>query len=237
MSYGVLFRVWGEFALFTRPEMKAERVSYLVPPASALRGVAEAIHLPGVDRPRTDAADKPPIRWDIRKVAVMKPVPVQLVSVRRNELGSPGPCDIEENRQQRASLLLRDVEYVVHAALAPPPGGAELPARVIAKHLEIFKRRLKRGERHFQPYLGCREFPAHCEPAPEPWEVYKRQAREANPGERDLGRMLHEILYRKIFGKDGEVVGWEPEPDGRKWFDARMNHGVVVFPKLAEDAQ
>ena len=227
MSYGVHFRVSGDFALFTRPEMKAERVSYEVPPASALRGIAEAIHLPGTDRPRPDVADKPPVRWEILKVAVLRPV--QLVSVRRNELGSPEPCDIEDNRQPRASLLLRDVEYVIHAAVSSPVGAPALPAPIAAKHLEIFKRRLKRGEQHFQPYLGCREFPAKCECAPEPWEAHKRQARKANPGERDLGRMLREIYYRKVFGKNGEFIGWEADTDKRDWFNAKMIGGVVNF--------
>lgn len=243
MNYGVLFRVRGDFALFTRPDLKAERVSYLIPPASALRGIAEAIHLPGVDR--ADDPEKPPVCWDIRKVAVLNPLPVQLASVRRNELGAtlsfdkrgePVPCYVEDERQQRASLLLRDVDYVVHAALAPPPGKPDIPARIVAKHLEIFKRRLKRGEQKFQPYLGCREFPAQCDYVPKTsWEEYKRRAASANPGRRELGRMLREIIYRKIPAKNGEAVQWKA--DKRLWFDAEINDGVVVFPKLAEDAK
>ena len=224
MSYGVHFRVSGDFALFTRPEMKAERVSYEVPPASALRGIAEAIHLPGTDRPRPDAADKPPVRWEILKVAVLKPV--RFASVRRNELGTTAPCDIEDDRQQRASLLLRDVEYVVHAAVSSPVDGADIPAPVAAKHLEIFKRRLKRGEQHFQPYLGCREFPARCEFAPPPWETYQRQAREANPGERPLGRMLREVRYAKARTRKGESPHYNAAPE---WFVAVMRDGVVDF--------
>lgn len=98
MNYGVHFRVWGERALFTRPELKAERVSYDVPPASALRGVAEAIHW------------KPAIRYKIRRVAVLNPI--RFASVRRNELGTFAPCDIEDHRQQRASLPLRDAGLV-----------------------------------------------------------------------------------------------------------------------------
>ena len=210
MSYGVRFRVWGEFALFTRPEMKAERVSYDAPPASALRGVAEAIHW------------KPAIRYEIQSVAVLNPV--RFASLRRNELGVKAACEIEGHRQQRAALVLRDVDYIVHAALELTDSAGE--GESVAKHLEMFKRRLARGQNQFQPYLGCREFPAHCGPAPEP---PPRPCAE-NMGVRPLGRMLREIRYRPL--KSGSRA-YEAAPE---FFSAVMRDGVVNFFPRGEAA-
>ncbi len=102
----VRLRVWGDNACFTRPEMKVERVSYDVMTPSAARGILEAIHW------------KPAIRWRVEQIDVLKPI--QWESVRRNEVGgvmSPRTSGlfIEDERQQRAGLFLRDVEYVIHA--------------------------------------------------------------------------------------------------------------------------
>src|SRR5262249_39056675 len=117
MNYGIRLRIWSDWALFTRPEMKAERVSYDVITPSAARGVIVAVYW------------KPQIRWIGDRIHVMKPV--RFASIRRNELGSVIPAGsvskamqggsgnlgvyIEEDRQQRASVLLRDVEYVIEA--------------------------------------------------------------------------------------------------------------------------
>ena len=116
MSYGIKLHVWGEYALFTRPEMKVERVSYDVMTPSAARGILEAIYW------------KPQIRWNIRSIEVLKPI--RFTNIRRNEVGKkataptrtvmagePGNLGllIEDERQQRASMLLRDVAYVIEA--------------------------------------------------------------------------------------------------------------------------
>lgn len=164
MGYGIKLRVWGDYACFTRPEMKVERVSYDVMTPSAARGIIEAIHW------------KPAIRWVIDAIHVLQPI--KFDNVRRNEVSSkiskPNPTtamrekkplfflvDDGSNRQQRASTLLRNVEYVVeaHFELTPKAG----PEDNEGKHLDIFNRRARNGQFFHQPCLGCREFPAFFE--------------------------------------------------------------------------
>lgn len=164
MAYGIKLRVWGDYACFTRPEMKVERVSYDVMTPSAARGILEAIHW------------KPSIRWVIDKIHVQKPI--RFDNVRRNEVSSkvpkPNPAnamrdkkplyfivDDGSNRQQRASTLLRDVEYVIeaHFELTDKAGSEDSEG----KHLDIFNRRAKKGQFFHHPALGCREFPAKFE--------------------------------------------------------------------------
>ncbi len=183
MGYGVKIRVWGDYALFTRPEMKVERVSYDVMTPSAARGILEAIYW------------KPAIRWIIDRIHVLRPV--RFDNIRRNELASrvsvnksdmqgdrPVYRYIEDDRQQRASMVLRDVEYVIEAHFELTGFDAADPG----KHLAIFERRVKRGQCFHRPYFGCREFPVNfewCDEVPEP--VLK--------GEKDLGYMLHDIDF------------------------------------------
>lgn len=189
--YGVRLRVFGDYACFTRPEMKAERVSYDVPTPSALRGILESLHW------------KPAIQWRIDAVHVMKPI--RFESIRRNELGNKTPVSsvtgamkkgsalqtfIEDDRQQRAGLILKDVEYCVeaHFVLTDKAGSDDSPG----KHLDIFNRRLRKGQVWQRPCLGCREFPAHLgyleaiPPSP---------LSSCADGDRDLGWMLYDIDY------------------------------------------
>jgi CRISPR-associated protein Cas5d len=186
MAYGVAIRVWGDYALFTRPEMKVERVSYDVMTPSAARGIIEAIYW------------KPAIQWKINFIHVIKPIRFQ--NIRRNELeskiapsaisaamkrGGDLSVRIEEDRQQRASMVLRDVEYVIQAEFSftgktsdDEPG----------KHLGMFERRAKGGQAFHRPCFGCREFPAHfewCESIPQ----------SCHKGTRDLGFMLYDIDF------------------------------------------
>jgi CRISPR-associated protein Cas5d len=157
MSYGIRLHVWGERALFTRPEMKVERMSYDVITPSAARGVLEAIHW------------KPAMRWVVDSILVLKPI--RFESIRRNEVGhklsaanigkaiKAGRTDqlvtyVEEDRQQRAATILREVGYVLGAHL-------ELTAKAgaednIGKHLDIFNRRARRGQCFQAPCLGTR---------------------------------------------------------------------------------
>ena len=207
MGYGVRLKVWGEYACFTRPEMKAERVSYDVMTPSAARGILEAIHW------------KPALVWRIDCIHVMKPIHFE--SIRRNEVASKiskgniksamngGENDLHqyaaEDRQQRASLLLRDVEYVIeaHFDLTDKAGESDNPG----KHCDIFKRRARTGQCHMRPYLGCREFPAH-------FELIEADIPQSPlVGEQDLGWMLWDldfskemqpIFYRPVM-KDGIV--------------------------------
>ena len=142
-------KVWGENACFTRPEMKVERVSYDVMTPSAARGILEAILW------------KPAIRWQVTRIDVLKPI--RWTSVRRNEVGavmSPrtNGLFVEDQRQQRAGLFLRDVAYVIHAFFEmTDKAGAE---DNVKKFEEMFMRRAEKGQCFHRPYLGCREFAA-----------------------------------------------------------------------------
>ena len=185
MSYGIKVRVWGGYALFTRPEMKVERVSYDVMTPSAARGILEAIYW------------KPSIRWLIDRIHVLKPVKFE--NIRRNEVakrvsvnntdmqGNSRVCifaDDPKTRQQRASMVLRDVEYVIEAHFEVIGPDDTNPG----KHLAMFERRTKKGQCFHRPYLGCREFPVSFE-----WcdEIPK----SCLTGEKDLGFMLHDIDF------------------------------------------
>lgn len=210
MAYGVKVKVWGDYACFTRPEMKVERVSYDVMTPSAARGVLEAIHW------------KPALRWVVDRIRVLNRI--RFDTVRRNEVASKIPVGnvkkamngdssplrliVEEDRQQRASLLLREVAYVVeaHFELTSQAG----PADNEGKHLDTFNRRVAKGQCFHRPYLGCREFPAFFGPAEEPFPASVHQ------GERDLGWMLHDI---------GFDAGMEP-----RFFRAVMKDGVIEVP-------
>lgn len=191
---GVRLYVEGPYALFTRPENKAERVSYEVPTPSAARGVLEAIHW------------KPAIAWKIDRIHVLNPI--LFAGVRRNEVSQKGPgastirsaaargaplaLFIEETRQQRASLVLRHVAYVIeaHFELTDRAG----PEDNEGKHIDIFRRRARNGECFQQPCLGCREFPAYFSLLEEGEEMPRSAL--ANDAPRDLGLMLYDIDFR-----------------------------------------
>lgn len=161
MPYGIRLQVTGDYACFTRPEMKVERVSYDVMTPSAARGILEAIHW------------KPAIRWVIDAIHVLKPIRFQ--SIRRNEVGHKAPVSkiksamkagtveglhilVDEDRQQRAATVLIDVAYVIEAHFELTGEGG--PDDNEGKHLDIFNRRAARGQCFHQPCLGTREFPA-----------------------------------------------------------------------------
>lgn len=214
MGFGVKLRVWGDYACFTRPEMKVERVSYDVMTPSAARGILEAIHW------------KPAIRWVVDRIHVLRPI--RFDNVRRNEVSSkipkPNPetvmrdrkplyflVDDGSNRQQRASTLLRNVEYVVeaHFELTEKASSADNEG----KHLDIFNRRARSGQFFHQPCLGCREFPASFEllEGEVPQSCYAGENRE-------LGYMLLDIdferdmtpLFFKAVMQDGIIVPPSP---------------------------
>lgn len=218
--------VRGDFACFTRPEMKVERVSYDVPTPSAVRGVFEAIFW------------KPAIRWRVRKIEVLNPI--RWTSVRRNEVSAVmsergGGMYIEDNRQQRAGLLLQDVAYRFHAALEFIPrerrSGTANPAHDLkqgsgtagiievdhdenpGKYNAIFERRAQKGQCFNQPYLGCREFSCSfklVDPA------------KNSPPPVDETRELGFMLYDMDFSKEDDI---RPA-----FFKAKIEHGVVMVP-------
>ncbi len=194
MGVGVKVKVWGDYALFSRPEMKVERFSYDVMTPSAARGILEAIYW------------HPGMRWVIDKIHVVNPI--QFTSVRRNEVkskilassvlqaynGSDKPLYISSKADivQRASLILRDVEYVIeaHFEMTDRANASDNPG----KFKDIIMRRLKRGECFHMPYFGCREFPAHfCLCGDE--EI--RTAYDTVE-EKDLGFMLYDMDYSDL---------------------------------------
>lgn len=209
-----VLEVTGDYACFTRPEMKVERVSYDVITPSAARAVFEAILW------------KPAIAWRVERIDVL--APVRWVNIRRNEVGAVASTrnaeqamrsgrgllglNIEDERQQRAGLFLRDVRYRLHARfdLTDRAGEGDSPA----KFAEMFRRRARAGQCVNQPYLGCREFAARFrlveDPATEPPPLAEF--------DRDLGWMLYDLDYR---------TPASPQP---RFFNAHVQRGVLTVP-------
>jgi len=209
--------VRGDWACFTRPEMKVERVSYDVITPSAARAVFEAIFY------------KPAVRWEVRRIEVL--APVRWMNLRRNEVASvvssrnvqlamkQGAGElalyVDGDRQQRAALLLRDVAWRLHADLVVRPDrrDTELPAKFFA----MFERRARKGQCVNQPYLGCREFAAR-------WRLVENPASEPAPiaETRDLGWMLHDLDFTDPA---------DPQP---RFFRAQMTEGVIEVPRFGD---
>lgn len=228
--------VWGDYACFTRPEMKVERVSYDVITPSSARAIYEAILW------------KPAIRWHISKIEVLNPI--KWISVRRNEVGKKmvGPTQaqlsgesiaaigffIEEERQQRAGLFLRDVRYRIYARFEfiPPEerkcnravssefwADTEEQAQFVradekeAKYAAMFERRAKKGQCFHRPYLGCREFACN-------FKLVDSVAELTSPivDSRDLGFMLYDMNFEDVNN---------PKP---LFFRAEIKNGVVRVP-------
>ncbi len=224
--------VWGDYACFTRPEMKVERVSYDVMTPSSARAIFESILW------------KPAIKWHITKIEVLNPI--QLISVRRNEVAkkASGPSlkhlsgeattpmgfNIEEERQQRAGLFLRDVRYRIHAyfEFIQPKDRKFNKASTMefwadseeetkykndespAKYASMFERRAKKGQCFHRPYLGCREFAC---------DFKLIQSEELTPAiseTRDLGFMLYDMNFNDL--KDIQPL----------FFRAQMTNGVII---------
>ena len=212
--------VWGDFACFTRPEFKVERVSYDVITPSATRAIFEAILF-----------KKYAMRWQVTKIEVLNPI--KWTSVRRNEVGATANAKssgifIEEKRQQRNSLLLKDVRYRLWAKLVFIPVG-ERPKEAFAKHkpgldenpmkyYEMFERRASQGQCFTQPYLGTREFSAS-------FRLVDCEREEVTPalsadlgGNRDLGLMLYDMDFSN------------PKNIQPMFFRAEMKEGIIIVP-------
>ena len=198
---GFCLEVSGDYACFTRPEMKVERVSYDVITPSAARGVFTAIFW------------KPAIRWRITKIEVLNPI--RWTTVRRNEVStvaSPRSDGIyvEDVRQQRAGLILRDVRYRIWAEFDMVSASEDS-----AKYAAMFDRRATNGQYFMHPYLGCREF--SCKEI----RLVKHPEQESvKPiGEtRDLGFMLYDMDYSDL--KDIKPMFYRP----------KMVDGVITVP-------
>ena len=211
-------------ACFTRPELKVERVSYDVITPSAARSIFEAIFW------------KPAIRWKVTKIEVLKPI--RWTSIRRNEVGavSKSPIYIEDKRQQKNSLLLKDVRYRIWAKLIFIPmrkryGDSKNPRidkeeydflrmdETPMKYYKMFERRASKGQCFNQPYLGCREFSAN-------WQ-YIEDTKALEPpttGDRDLGIMLYDM----------DFAGSLHKPDAM-FYRAEMKQGVIIVPPLGSE--
>ncbi|MGO9837727.1 MAG: type I-C CRISPR-associated protein Cas5c [Polyangiaceae bacterium] len=210
-------RARGELACFTRPEMKVERVSYEIMTPSAARGVLEAILW------------KPEISWHIHAIELL--APIRWASFRRNELqkrASAGGAEIladdQNTRTQRNTVALRDVDYVIVASFALNARAG--PGDNVAKYVEMFLRRLRKGQHHHAPYLGCREFAARVEvatpdaPAPIDPSI-----------DRPLGEMFYDFDWL-------DFAGGEPPPSAAAvrplFFPARLAGGVLRVPHRDE---
>lgn len=204
-------RISGDFACFTRPEMKIERVSYDVITPSAVRAVFEAI------------CWKPAIRWIPTKIEVLRPI--KWINLRRNEVGGiiPKPDKkmmaggegnlgfyIEENRQQRAGCFLQNVAYRVHAKFEMTEKAGK--ADNWKKFADIFTRRAEKGQCFNQPYLGCREFSADFRLITDA----KADDESSISEDADLGFMLYDIDFN-----DGNTP---------MMFRATMKKGVITIP-------
>ena len=213
----IRLEVWGDYACFTRPEMKTERVSYDVMTPSAARGILEAIFW------------HPGLSWKVDRIHVCSPI--NFTNIRRNEVKSTLPASkartvmehgagklylvTSQDIQQRAAMILRDVRYVIEAHFDMTAHAA--PSDNPGKFQDIIKRRIRRGQCYHPPYFGCREFPVHfamCENIPEcPPELN---------GYRDLGYMLWDMDYT------------DPQNIRPLFFRAGMNNGILNVPTREE---
>ena len=205
--------VWGDYALFSRPEFKTERVSYDCMTPSAARGLLESIYW------------HPGLRWVIDRIHVC--APIRFTNIRRNEVKDvisarkvkavmeKGQGELylaaPESIQQRAAMVLTNVRYIIDAHFVMTDNAA--PGDNPGKFQDILKRRLERGQFYSMPYFGTREFPAHfrrCETLPPCPEDLK--------GTRDMGWMLWDMDYR------------DPENITPKFFRASLRDGVMTVP-------
>lgn len=233
MAYGISLHVWGEYACFTRPELKSERVSYEVMTPSAARGILSAIYW------------KPQFEWIIDRIRVLSPI--HFFQIRRNEveckmvipsadvmkgskLAKLGFA-IEDNRQQRAATVLRNVSYVIdaHVKILQEEKGIVSEA----KHLEMFKRRASSGQCFHQPYFGNREFPVMFELVTS--ESILNDNLPVSQRNKNLGLMLHDMVYEP--DKNGAAVCAHT---GRKlkvtphFFFAELKDGVLHVPPVSK---
>lgn len=205
-------KVWGDFACFTRPEMKVERVSYPAMTPSAARGILEAIFW------------KPEFEWQVREIGILKPI--SFFSILRNEVNSRasdrsaksweksgGGFVASEDRAQRNSLALQNVAYIIRADIVLKPNAGANPA----KYRDQFRRRVRKGQCYAQPYFGCREFTAFFGEVDDP-----DCPNEPEPLDMGLGRMLLDLDFQS--GNSGKAVP--------RFFNAELRGGVLRVPLM-----
>lgn len=209
----VSLRDWGDYACFSRPEFKVERVSYPVITPSAARGVVEAIFW------------RPEIRYEIRRIGVLEQGGQTFIL--RNELSDRqgrSPIIVEEKRQQRSSLVLKDVAYLIEVAVLLRPHATD----PLPKYLDQLRRRIARGQYHHAPYLGTREFAADFAPA---------NVEQPPVSKTDIGTMLFDLAFIeskarpeltfKRPGRTEPVAGYAQAV----FFDARVEGGWLDVPR------
>ena len=214
--------VWGDYACFTRPELKVERVSYDVITPSAARAIFEAILF-----------KKYAMRWQVTKIEVL--MPIKWASVRRNEVGATASIKsasiyIEDKRQQKNTLLLKDVKYRIWAKLVFIPV-SERPKEAFAKHkpgadenpmkyYQMFERRAEQGQCFTQPYLGTREFSASFRLVNPDKDGLCPALSAEQGGNRDLGIMLYDMDFSN------------PKDIQAMFYRAEMKEGVIIVPPV-----
>jgi len=217
----VSVKVWGDYACFSRPEFKVERVSYPIITPSAARGVLEAIYW------------KPAFRYQIRNIHILQQG--SQIAILRNEISErqgAKPLRVEEKRQQRTSLILKTVAYRIDAEIALRPFARD----EIGSYLDQFNRKVRKGQCHHTPCLGTREFSAYFEqPSP------KDYGHLASPTlSLDFGQMLFDIAFVETRnGAEQEMEFWRAEKAGNRrvhgfarplFFQAKASHGVLPVP-------
>jgi CRISPR-associated protein Cas5d len=211
-SPNLSLRTQGPLACFTRPELKVERMSYPVMTPSAARGILQSVLW------------KPAIDWHIARIQVLKPI--EFTSFRRNEVNSkaisPSKATVtsggylpaffvEDDRAQRNTVALRDVDYVIEAYFTLTERAGEQDN--IFKFIDMFARRVEKGQHHLQPFFGCREFAANVLPADNaPSPIHDT---------RDLGIMLWDIEFK-------------PEGNSPIFFHALLENGTLKIPPRLE---
>ena len=224
--FGFCLEVSGPLACFTRPEMKVERVSYDVITPSAARAIYSAILW------------KPALRWRIDRIDVL--APIRWINIRRNEVAKVSSTPIlitgDNIRAQRASLMLRDVRYRIHAHFdfIPPTERPNVyaeapdwlrpddpvftreagPDEKPAKYAAMFERRARKGQCFIRPYLGCRECAADFKLVDNP----ETEPDQPIPEDRDLGFMLYDLDFSN------------PKAPQPMFYHAKMTQGVIHIP-------
>ncbi|MBG9804877.1 type I-C CRISPR-associated protein Cas5c [Brevibacillus laterosporus] len=214
MKYGVQLHVWGEYACFTRQELKAERTCYEVITPSAARGILEAILW------------KPSINWIVDRIHVLNEI--KFATIRRNELShvisssniktaiekeKPIKRQIiteDKERQQRASMILKNPSYVIEAHVELSSSADK--SDTLKKYFNMFVRRASKGQCIHNPYLGCREFAANFSYVEKNDDIFHQSFYREAP-DRDLGLMLWDLNYQR-----------NREPFH---FHAKMRQGVI----------
>lgn len=220
MGFGIKLLVFGQYACFTRPEFKTERVSYDVMTPTAARGILEAIYW------------KPAISWKIDRIHVLNKI--KHMNIKRNEVGSViGKNAVSDDamsgkavdaifldptvaREQRQTLMLRDVAYVIEAHFDMTERAGERDSA--EKHYAMFTKRATKGGSYKQPYFGCREFAAYFELLAEDATIPKSHYDGEDVA---LGYMLFDINYAN---------GMEPV-----FFDAHMKNGIIEIPNCSKE--